>query len=156
MDNAPLPGDHSKGAHGSRFNHRDFGYYVRRLREDPDEWFGSKSILEALEANSCEPIPQQLKEYLLRRLDREVPMPRGRKPGSTIKQTHRYFIQVEYRRYLDWLTARKKSVGLRGWSLIRDVEWWQGPPSERAARMVKKRFARSITWERVRQIALGD
>ena len=155
-DDAPLPEDYATGPFGSRFNHRDCGYYVRRLREDPDKWFESQYILEALEANAREPIPQELREYLLRRLDREVPKPRGRKPGGSVEQIRRNLIRHQYRRYLDWLTAREKSVGLRGWSLIRDAEWWQGPPSERAARMTKERCAPSISWERVRQIALGD
>ena len=154
-DAAPLPADESKGPFGSRFNHRDYGWFVRRLKADPDEWFSSEYILQALEANSREPIPEELVIYLKRRLDREVPKPRGRRPGGTGREVHEHQLRFHYRRTQDWLKARRKSSGLEGWSLIRDAEWWRGPPSERAARMVKKRYAPSISWERVRQIALN-
>jgi hypothetical protein len=155
-DAAPLPGDESKGPFGSRFNHRDYGWFVRRLKTDPDEWFSSEDILQALEAYSREPIPEEFATYLKRRLDREVPKPRGRKPGGSVDELRHLLIRLHYRRNLDWLEARGKSGGLEGWSLIPEADWWQGPPSERAARMVKERYGRSITWQRVRKIALGD
>ena len=155
-DAEPLPGDEAKGPFGSRFNRRHYGWFVRRLKTDPDEWFSSEDILQALEANSREPIPEGFATHLKRRLDREVPKPRGRKPGGSVDELRRLLIRLHYRRNLDWLEARGKSSGLEGWSLIRDADWWRGPPSERAARMAKVRFARSITWQRVRQIALGD
>jgi len=155
-DAEPLPGDEAKGPFGSRFNRRYYGWFVRRLKTDADEWFSSEDILQALEAYSRERIPEEFSTYLKRRLDREVPKPRGRKPGGSVDELRCLLIRLHYRRNLDWLEARGKSSGLEGWSLIRDADWWRGPPSERAARMVKVLFARSITWQRVRQIALGD
>ena len=41
-----------------------------------------------------------------------------------------------------WLQQREDSVGLRGWSSIRQKDWWQGPPSERAARILAARLTR--------------
>lgn len=143
---------HSAG----RFNHCDYGWFVRRLKADPDEWFKFECILQALEANSCEPIPEEFMIYLRRRLDQEAPKPRGRRPGGSLEELRRHLIRFHYRRNLDWLKARRKSTGFKGWSLIRDADWWKGPPSERAARITKKRLAPSFTWERVRQIASSD
>ena len=40
----------------------------------------------------------------------------------------------------------EKSTGLQGWSLVRGKDWWNGPPHERAARIVIARLSLRIDW----------
>ena len=61
--------------------------------------------------------------------------PRGRKPGSELEEIRNQLGAIFYRRYLPWLQKRKKRYGLKGWPAIREADWWQGSPSERARRM---------------------
>ena len=47
----------------------------------------------------------------------------------------------------EWL-----SMGLVGWKLIREADWWQGPPNERAARMTCRYLRLAMDWRRVQNI----
>jgi hypothetical protein len=51
-----------------------------------------------------------------------------------------------YERWLPWLQARKKRPG---WRDSKTIDWWQGPPHERAARMVARRLRRNQSWRSV-------
>lgn len=139
-----------------KFDHSQFSWHAEQIRSDESGWIETPKLLEAISKNSRAPIPDDVLEYLRRRLDGEIPKPRGRRPGGTVRYLRNELIRFHYRRYLDWLTKRQGTIGIDGWKLIRDADWWQGPPSERAARMVKSRYGRSITWQRVRQIALAS
>jgi hypothetical protein len=141
--------------YGGKFDHSQFSWHAERIRSSEDVWIETSKLLDAIRKNSSAPVPDEVLEYLRRRLDGEVPKPRGRRPGGTLSYLRNQLISIHYRRYFDWLEKREKTLGLDGWSLIRNVDWWEGPPSERAARMTQKRYGRYITWQSVRQIALG-
>lgn len=46
---------------------------------------------------------------------------------------------IYYQRWLIWLQARKRRAGLVD---SQTADWWQGPPHERAARIVAKLLGR--------------
>lgn len=89
-------------------------------------------------------------EYAEKLARGEIKKPRGPKPNNTVKYIWQFNLAMELSdrvdRYHDWLRKRKKRFGLRGWSYIRDADWWQGPPRERAYRMAmaRARKARKI------------
>lgn len=139
--------------YGGRFNHRQYDWHATRIRADQDVWIETSWLLDAIQSNSRSPVPEEVLEYLRRRLEGDVPRRRGRPPQDDVGFIRNELIRHCYRRYLNWLTARNGTVGLQGWAGIRDADWWEGPPSERAARMTRKRLARSVSWQRVRQIA---
>ena len=51
-----------------------------------------------------------------------------------------------YERWLPWLQARKRRMGLRNSPTI---DWWQGPPHERAARMLATWLRRNQSYRSV-------
>lgn len=71
-----------------------------------------------------------------------MPAPKGRKAlPEMAKRRQAMILRYLYQRNLAWLRRRKERYGhLNGWPSIRQADWWQGPPHERAARMVAKRF----------------
>jgi hypothetical protein len=70
----------------------------------------------------------------------------GRPRNSALKETRVQLAIAKYRRYLQWLKKRKRSLGLEGWSYVRSSHWWVGPPHERAARMVTARWLKHVNW----------
>lgn len=115
------------------------------------DWLRASEIMRVLEANLAEPLPPLLREHLMARLEGTAKKARGPQPES---QRHRdLFIWASYYHTHRWLVRRRKSVGLVGWSGIRNADWWRGPPAERAARMVQRHLARMLTWKQVQEIA---
>ncbi len=137
-----------------RFGHGNFDWHLEKIVADKDAWIDTSKLLDAIVSNSRVSVPDDFVEYLRRRLDGDIPKLRGRRRGGISAEIRNELIRYHYHRHLDWLVRRQKSQGLKGWSQIRDAEWWQGPPSERAARITKELWGQSISWERVRQIAL--
>lgn len=137
-----------------RLGHGNFDWHLEKIVADKDAWIETSKLLDAIVSNSRVSVLDEFVEYLRRRLDGDITKPRGRRPGGISSEIRNELIRYHYRRHLDWLTIREKSQGLKGWSQIRDAEWWQGPPSERAARITKELWRQSIGWERVRQIAM--
>jgi hypothetical protein len=127
--------------------------FVKQLEQDPNAWIETGQLVAIFVASAKEPIHPLLLEHVRRRLDGAVPKPRGRRGPDAARRLSNELIACMFERYEAWLTKRKKTQGLNGWSCIRTANWWQGPPSERAARMVQKRLAANTTWERVRNIA---
>ena len=88
-------------------------------------------------------------------LEGEITAPRGRKPMVIADHRLRQMIlRHYYKRYLGWLKRRKARYGcLDGWSPMRQADWWQGPPNERAARMVAHRWLSGVeSWRRVHNV----
>lgn len=128
---------------------------AERLHQDRGVWIETDVLLEALVDNSREPIPPTVVDHLRRRLDGTARKKQGKaRTARSAKQRLRdHRIAAEFVRYEAWLTARAHQGALRGWSALRSAEWWQGPPSERAARIVQKRLGLNLSWERIRAIA---
>jgi hypothetical protein len=106
----------------------------------------------ALRSNPDVPVPPVVRDYLCRYLEGKVRKPRGRKPGGAVQLVRDADAAALYERYLSWLQRRKRRFGLVGWPALQCADWWQGPPHERAARMVARRWFPNHTWEHVRNI----
>lgn len=126
---------------------------VRRLEEDPNIRIETNSLLAALNAGAQGAIPEVILTHLRNRLDGQSPKERGRpKPGPAQKLRNQ-LILIYFEKFELWLQWREERVGLAGWPRLHETDWWQGPPSERAARMVRRRLKLNLTWERIRNIA---
>ncbi len=113
-----------------------------------------EQIARALRENPGVSLPPEIHDYLCDFLEGKVLAPAGRradieKPLSQIRKT---LIPLTYARYLSWLRRRRRSMGLEGWKQIREADWWQGPPNERAARMTRRRLGLAMDWRRVQNI----
>lgn len=124
----------------------------RTLAADPHAWIETR-LMAAIESSFArKPMPKTVRAYLRRRLDGQAK--KRRAVAGRIRRnkceiwTSRRGSSIEA-----WLTARKRKHGLKGWRFIRDADWWQGPPSERAARMIQKNMKLKLDWESVRNIA---
>jgi len=137
----------------AQVDNRSFAFYERKFTADPSFWPSAEQLVQALKANSKHPIPPDLLMHIKKRLDGTATKKRGRKidksPGFMLRK---HSILTYYRKYLTWLQKRSKASGLAGWPLIRDAHWWQGPPNERAARMVQVKLGLHIDWRQVLNI----
>ena len=107
-----------------------------------------KELAEALRRHRDEPIPDKVFDHLCARLA-GTDKKRGRRPDKLTEHIRAILVPIFYERYFDWLKLRKRRCGLEGWPRIREADWWQGPPHERAARMVAKRLFPNHTWRHV-------
>lgn len=114
----------------------------------------SEQLARALRENAGVPLPPAIHDYLCDTLEGKIKAPGGRPPDveDPVKQLKKVLIPLTYARYLTWLQKRNRTVGLEGWSRIREADWWQGPPNERAARMTRRRFGFAVDWPRVKNI----
>lgn len=125
------------------FSHLDALHLVdieRRLTEG--DYVAPEELAANLRKHGQRPIPRETLEYLCQLLEGKVPAPKGRKALPELaKRRQAMILRYFYQRNLAWLQRRKKRYGhLNGWPSICQADWWQGPPHERAARMVAKRF----------------
>jgi hypothetical protein len=99
-------------------------------------------------------LPPEIHNYLCDFLKGKVRAPAGRRADreSPVSQIKRALIPSTYDRYLAWLQRRKRSMGLEGWKQIREADWWQGPPNERAARMTCRYLGLAVDWSTVKNI----
>ena len=100
------------------------------------------------------PLSLTIRDYLCDFLEGKIKAPAGRPSnlGKPVRLLKKALIPSNYERYLAWLQKRKRSLGLNGWKQIRNADWWQGAPNERAARMISRRFKYSIDWRGVQNI----
>lgn len=149
------PSQKAREVYGAFLERRSVRHLTGALGAEKDRWIETDDLLAALVDNAREPLPEIFYDYLRRRLDGEVRKPRGRGRSTLFATTSlkRLLIAALYDRYEAWLTVRKKACGLVGWPGIRACAWWEGPPSERAARMVQRKLRLNLSWERIRDIA---
>jgi hypothetical protein len=128
----------------------------RRLKSPSkrEAYIPPEEMAGALRYNPGVPLPPAIHDYLCDFLEGKVQAPRGRPADTEIpwSQINKILIPPTYERYYTWLKKRKRSMGLSGWKSIRSADWWQGPPSERAARMTCRRLRLAISWRRVQNI----
>ena len=132
---------------------RPFAGAAQSLVADPQVWIETRDLLADLVRNAREPIPEAVLAHLRARLDGTARKKQGRARQRNARFLRKLLMSARFERIEAWLNARQERHGLEGWSFIRNADWWQGPPSERAARMVRHRLAPTIGWERVRNIA---
>ena len=154
-ENAPRPAAGSTPK-ASGYGKALFDIIEKRLNSSSRRraYIPPEQIARALRENPGIPPPPAIHDYLCEFLESKIQAPAGRRADSEkpLAQIRRAIIPLYYARYFAWLKKRKRSMGLEGWKLIREADWWQGPPSERAARMTSRRFKRVIDWRRVLNI----
>ncbi len=116
-----------------------FAIIERRLKSSSKRraYIPPEQIAGALRENPGVPLPPEIHDYLCDFLEGKVLAPAGRRPDieKPLSQIRKTLIPQTYACYLAWLRRRRRSMGLEGWKQIREADWWQGPPNERAARM---------------------
>lgn len=125
-----------------RINPAPFGRSLSALRHAGPQFVDPVVLAEELRENLDGPLPEDLRIWLADYLAGDISPKRGRPGRPAHEQLYRKALwQVTYKRYLTWLQKRQSKAGhLNGWSCFSKAGWWQGPPSERAARMVAERF----------------
>jgi hypothetical protein len=134
----------------AEFRAGTFENLVRRLGRG--QHVSGDELALVLRSNPEVPVPPLVREYLCRCLEDKVRKPRGRRPGGAFQLVRDACAAMLYERYLAWLKRRKRRFGLVGWPTLQGADWWQGPPHERAARMVARGCFPNHTWEHVRNI----
>ena len=126
-----------------------------RLQSAPNAWLETDEIMEGLVRNAREPMPAAFQDYLRRRLNGEVRkrQGRGRRVNRFQTQLRDQIIIAYFGMFEDALNRRAKRSGLKGWPRIAKADWWQGPPSERAARMVRQKWRLPLSWKTILNIA---
>ena len=118
----------------------------RRLSEG--EIPTTAELAAVLEANSAEPLPAWFSALIAKSLRGELKKKRGRpKDDNPLSAIRFQLAMAKYHQYLAWLQKRERSVGLEGWTAVRNQSWWAGPPHERAARMATARWLRHMDWK---------
>src|SRR5258705_6709489 len=107
----------------------------------------AEKLAAVLEANSAEPLPAWFSALVVKSLRGELKKKRGRPKNDNPLSVIRFQLAMaKYHQYLAWLQKRESSVGLEGWTAVRNQSWWNGPPHERAARLVTSRWFRHMDW----------
>jgi hypothetical protein len=106
----------------------------------------TKQLADILEANAAEPLPAWLTEFVVKGLRGKLKQQAGRPKQSALSKIRLAVAEMQYSRVLRWLQKREQTIGLDGWSILQGKDWWQGPPHERAARIVTARWLRHISW----------
>ena len=100
-----------------------------------------------LETNSEKPLPPWFIAIVVKCLRGELKKRPGRPKDSALSEIRFTLAKGKYQRYLEWLQKRQRSSGLGGWSAVRGQDWWDGPPYERAARIVTARWLKHMSWK---------
>ncbi len=132
----------------------------RRLSDltHPSHYVGPDELNRALKANADKPLPPIVDEYARDMREGRVNSPRGRGYRGGLDKLCEVLIVADYRRRLAWLRQRRRSIGLKGWSGIRDAGWWQGAPHARAAKMTACRWGKrfNMGYRRILNLASED
>jgi hypothetical protein len=105
-----------------------------------------QQLAEIIEANAGEPLPSWLIELVAKALRGELKQRAGRPKQNVLSEMRFTVAAFQYSRVLRWLQKREHIIGLGGWSILRQNDWWQGPPHERAARIVTAQWLRHMNW----------
>jgi hypothetical protein len=127
-----------------KFSPTSFAVIEWRLKRE--KFVAPADLALAIAANPDVALPAAIRDYLIHTLRGEVEAPRGRKPGGVVAQVQDLYAAILYERYRAWLRTRRRRLGLPGWT---SAEWNQGPPHERAARMVERRLRRYQSWRHI-------
>jgi hypothetical protein len=126
------------------FDKSSFRFWERAIAQG--RFPTSPELADLLEANSGDAIPSWLIPIIVVGLRGKLKLPAGRPPATVLQSMHLQLAVAMYPRYLSWLKAREKRWGLTGWPLIRESDWWTGPPHERAAKMLTARWLPHMDW----------
>ena len=105
-----------------------------------------EQLAEIVEANASEPLPNWLIELVAKALRGELKQRAGRRKLHAVSEMSFRVAEFKYFRLLRLLKHRERTFGLDGRPLLQGHDWWQGPPHERAARMVTARWLKHMNW----------
>ena len=92
-------------------------------------------------------LPEWILDVVLLGIDGKLKATRGRRSSKPSVNAFKWVLaKAKYEKTLRWLQRREKSLGLEGWSLLRGKDWWDGPPHQRAARIVISQLKLRIDW----------
>ena len=141
--NPETPGKKQTDSIYDHFDKNSFRFWEREISQG--HLPTSAELTELFKKNSGNPVPDWLVPIIERR--DELRWRTGRPPKSVLNEMQINLATARYPRYLAWLRARHRRLGLQGWPAIRNKDWWTGPPHERAARMALRRAElRYMTW----------
>jgi hypothetical protein len=137
------PGEKQADSIYDHFDKNSFRFWEREISQG--HLPTSAELTELFKKNSGSPIPDWLVPIVERR--DELRWRTARPPKSVFNEMRINLATARYPRYLAWLRALHRRLGLQGWPTIRNKDWWTGPPHERAARMALRRARlRYMTW----------
>ena len=137
------------------------------MKTDPDlfQMFGSETELNAWEeriqqgrlptrdqlktillANRDQPLPDWLIDVVIMGIEGGLKGTRGRRRATPLAMIRWALAKAKYEDVLSWLQQRERLCGLKGWSLLQNKHWWDGPPHIRAARIVIARLNLNMDW----------
>ena len=105
-----------------------------------------KLLADILEANADRPLPAWFIELVSKSLKGELKRRPGRPKETFFARCRFAAAEHEYLALLKWLVKREKTLGLKGWSILRGKEWWAGPAHERAAKIITERWRLHMSW----------
>lgn len=109
---------------------------------DENKWISGVDLAEAVAIFRDAPLPGDLNDYLSRYLKGKIAKPKGRRP-MLVREMRRRDMNVRglYRAYYTYLKDGKDPDGIVcGDPWVEEAKTWDGPPSERAARLVAELF----------------
>ena len=105
-----------------------------------------RQLADILSANAHRPLPVWFSDLVAKSLRGNLKRRAGRPKAPPILEIRYAAATADYRAYLAWLTKRDRTSGLKGWSILRKQDWWSGPPYERAAKIVARKWRLPISW----------
>ncbi|MCP1834157.1 hypothetical protein J2R76_002494 [Bradyrhizobium sp. USDA 4532] len=105
-----------------------------------------QQLADILSANAHQALPAWFLDLVAKGLRGELKRRAGRPKERLIQQIRFAAASADYGAHLSWLIKRDRSSGLGGWSILRDQDWWSGPPHERAAKIVIRKWRLPISW----------
>lgn len=121
---------------------RPYAHSLQQLADGGRPGVDPKVVAGDLRTSGPATMPADIADWLADWLEGTIPARRGRQAMSaSIAAMTRMVRKGKYHRIKAWLQKRKDRYGhLDGWSALRGKGWWQGPPAERAARIVAEAY----------------
>jgi hypothetical protein len=99
-----------------------------------------------LRANRDHPLPDWLLDLVILGIDGGLRAKPGRRQQGPLKAVRWALAAAKYEETLKWLQHREAADRLDGWPLWQGKHWWNGPPHERAARIVIAQLGLKVDW----------
>lgn len=121
---------------------KPYAFVLAQLDDDGPSGIDPKAVAEELRRSGPAAMPAAVADWLADWLEGKVPAKRGRpRIPVQIASVVRLVRKGKYDRIRTWLQKRQERYGhLKGWAALNGKGWWQGPPAERAARIVAEAY----------------
>jgi len=107
-------------------------------------------LAQILRTNPGVALPPAIAEHMADWFEGKVKERRGRKAAGVADELRILWALSLRGRYLSWLQARRRGSGLTDHPTI---DWWRGPPHERASRMAVLRLRLNRSWQHLENLA---